>query len=378
VLVLALGIAVGASLLFGVSMALGAFLAGMVVGRSEFSLRAATEALPMRDAFAVLFFVSVGMLFDPRDLIEFPALDAITCAVVLVIKPLAAIVLLSLMRSPHRVAAAIALLTAQIGEFSFILAYEGQALGIMDERATHTLVAAAIISITINPILCKLAGPLAAVLSRIGQRPSAPEIPGSGAPSIEPEEERERFHAVVVGHGPVGRTLTRLLAENHLEPVLIELNLDTARQLTAQGVRAIYGDAARRDTLEQAGVATAVGLILSAASLEGAAETIRMARQINPGILIVARSAYLGEHRALRAAGADVVFADEAEVALAMTESVLERLGATPEQIDRERARVRAELCGDSSSDGSSQDGRAWTGLTGRSESNCGQEQGDV
>jgi CPA2 family monovalent cation:H+ antiporter-2 len=360
ILVLALGIAVGASLLFGVSMALGAFLAGMVVGRSEFSLRAATEALPMRDAFAVLFFVSAGMLFEPRHLIAYPALVAITCAVVLVIKPLAAIVLLLLFKSPNRVAAAIALLTAQIGEFSFILAYEGQALGIVDDRMTRTLVAAAIVSITVNPILCRLTDPLARALRRIGKRPASAEGPASSATALESDAESERFRAIVVGHGPVGRTLTRLLAENSLEPVLIELNLDTVRELNARGLRAIYGDATHRDTLEQAGVATAVGLILTAAGSPGAAETIRMARQVNPRIIIVARSKFIGEHRALRKAGADVVFSDEAEVALAMTESVLQRLGATAEQIDRERARVRAELFGDAASDESSPDGRAW------------------
>jgi monovalent cation:H+ antiporter-2, CPA2 family len=378
VLVLALGIAVGAALLFGVSMALGAFLAGMVVGRSEFSLRAATEALPMRDAFAVLFFVAAGMLFEPRHLIEFPGLVATACAIVLVFKPLAALALLLPMRCPHRVAATVAFLTAQIGEFSFILAHEGQTLGIVDDRVTNTLVAVAIISIMLNPIVYKAAGPLDKLLSRTLKRPVSPEGAGPGADGIEPDAEAERFHAVVIGHGPVGRTLTRLLEENQIEPVLIELNLGTARQLNAQGVRAIYGDATHRDTLEQAGVATAAGLFLSAASLQGGAEIIRMARQINPGVLIVARSAYLGEQHALRAAGADVVFSDEGEVALAMSESLLARLGATPEQIDRERARVRAELFGAAASDEPSRDGRAWPAGSGQFDSGQSQGQPDA
>jgi monovalent cation:H+ antiporter-2, CPA2 family len=372
VLVLALGIAVGASLVFGVSMALGAFLAGMVVGRSEFSLRAATEALPMRDAFAVLFFVSAGMLFEPRHLIAFPGQVALACAIVVIGKPLAALALLVLLKCPHRVAAAVAVLTAQIGEFSFVLAHAGQSLGIMDEGASNTLIAVAIISITINPILYKLVDPLDAVLRRIGKRRMAP-ADGPESTDLGPEDEAERFQAVVVGHGPVGRTLTRLLDENRIEPVLIELNLTTARQLNAGGTRAIYGDATHRDTLEQAGVATAVGLILSAAGVPGAAETIRTAQQINPGILIVARAAYLGEQQALRAAGADIVFSDEGEVALAMTECLLERLGATPEQIDRERARVRAELFGADFHVNSSLDGRAWPEPSGQS-----RDQADV
>ncbi len=173
VLVLALGIAYGAAQLFGVSMALGAFLAGMVVGRSEFSLRAATEALPMRDAFAVLFFVSVGMLFEPRHLLEFPGLVAVACGICLVLKPLAALALLLPLRCPPRAAAWIAIGTAQIGEFSFILASAAKSLGIGNDRLSSTLIVVAIISITLNPILCRLIGPLEAALKRVAKAPSA-------------------------------------------------------------------------------------------------------------------------------------------------------------------------------------------------------------
>jgi CPA2 family monovalent cation:H+ antiporter-2 len=156
VLVLALGVAVASARFFGVSMALGAFLAGMVVGRSEYSLRAATEVLPMRDAFAVLFFVSVGMLFNPRHMVGFPGLVALTSAVVLVGKPLAALAIILILGHPPRVALSIAVATAQVGEFSFILASAGKALGVLDERATNTIIAVAIISITLTPILYRL------------------------------------------------------------------------------------------------------------------------------------------------------------------------------------------------------------------------------
>src|SRR4051794_10764305 len=151
VLIVALGIAVGSAKLFGVSVALGAFLAGMVVGRSEYSLRAATDALPMRDAFAVLFFVSVGLLFNPRYLTESPALVAATLAVILVGKPLVALGIVLLLDYPLRVALSVAVALAQIGEFSFILATAGKNLGVLNDRATNTLIAAAIISITLNP-----------------------------------------------------------------------------------------------------------------------------------------------------------------------------------------------------------------------------------
>src|SRR5262249_24321437 len=153
VLVVALGIAVSSAELFGVSMALGAFLAGMVVGRSEFSLRAATDALPMRDAFALLFFVATGMLFDPRYLLEAPWLVGATQGIVVLGKPLAALAIVLVLRYPVRVALAVAVALAQVGEFTFMLASLGRGLGVLPEAATNALVGAAIVSISINPLL---------------------------------------------------------------------------------------------------------------------------------------------------------------------------------------------------------------------------------
>jgi monovalent cation:H+ antiporter-2, CPA2 family len=362
VLVLALGIAVGSAKLFGVSMALGAFLAGMVVGRSDFSLRAATEALPMRDAFAVLFFVSVGMLFSPRHILEFPGLMIATLAIVLVVKPLTAVVLVLLLRYPPRVAVSLAIVTAQIGEFSFILSAAGKNLGLLDDRAINTIIAAAIISITVNPILYRFIGPIEACLRRFIKAP-----PGVGLPAQtqEPEDLGARLdhdRAIVIGYGPVGRTLSRLLRDNRIEPVIIELNMDTVRQLGIEGTRAVYGDGTHGETLAQAGLETAVALVLSSSNMQGGEETIRLAREQNPRVLIFARSAYLREHQSLREAGADVVFSGEGEVALAMTEFLLRQLGATAEQVDRERVRIRTELFG-GSADGVSLPGdRAWPG----------------
>jgi monovalent cation:H+ antiporter-2, CPA2 family len=165
VLVLALGIAAGSAKIFGMSVALGAFLAGMVVGRSEFSLRAATEALPMRDAFAVLFFVSVGLLLDPWHIVAAPGLILATLAVILIAKPLSALIFVLILGYPTKTALAVAVVLAQIGEFSFILATLGTDLGILTPEATNTLVAAAIVSISINPLLYRLAGPLEKWLS---------------------------------------------------------------------------------------------------------------------------------------------------------------------------------------------------------------------
>ncbi len=172
VLVVALGIAVGSAKVFGVSMALGAFLAGMVVGRSEFSLRAATEALPMRDAFAVLFFVSVGMRFDPHSLADSPGLVAGMLAVIFLGKPLTALAIVRWLGYPVRVAAEVATALIQIGEFSFILAAAGKDLGILDDRAVNALIAGAIITITVNPLIYRLSRPLASALQRLIKEPA--------------------------------------------------------------------------------------------------------------------------------------------------------------------------------------------------------------
>jgi CPA2 family monovalent cation:H+ antiporter-2 len=159
--------------------------------------------------------------------------------------------------------------------------------------------------------------------------------------------EKEKIRAVVIGYGPVGQTLTRLLQENAIEPTIVEMNLDTVRRLRAMGMTAIYGDANHRQTLEEAQIAQARGLLLSASGLTEAKEIVRTARALNPSIRVLARSAYLRERTELRLIGADEVYAGEGEVALAMAESLLRRFGATPDQIDRERERVRADLFGE-------------------------------
>jgi len=347
VLVLALGIAVGSAFVFGVSMALGAFLAGMVVGRSEYSLRAASEALPMRDAFAVLFFVSVGMLLDPAYLTESPGLIAATLAVVLVGKPGVALIIVRLLGYPFRVALAVAIALAQIGEFSFILSSVGRDLGILTSAAANTLVPVSIVSIVLNPLLYRAVAPIERWVSARGRLSKLlnPALVDDAA--IAPARAASvpaRHRAVVVGYGPSGRTVTRLLRENGIAPTVIELNMDTVRALRQDEVSAIYGDATQRDTLIAAGVPQADHLILTSAGMGNSAEVIRMARELNPSIYVLARAAYLRDVSELQAAGADAVFTGEGEVALALTEAILHRLGATAEQIDRERNRAHTEL----------------------------------
>jgi CPA2 family monovalent cation:H+ antiporter-2 len=349
VLVIALGIAVGSSLIFSVSMALGAFLAGMAVGRSEYSLRAASEALPMRDAFAVLFFVSVGMLLNPGALVESPLLVLGALAIILVGKPMVALVFVWAMKYPFRTALTAGIALAQIGEFSFILASVGRDLGALPAEATNVLVAASIISIVLNPVAYRTIRPIERwvatrpeLWSRLNRStPATPEV----APTRQ--ERRDPAHrSVVIGYGPTGRTIVRLLRDNGITPSVVDLNMEAVRAMRQEGIEAIYGDATRVDTLEAAGVAHSGSLILGSAGMANSSEVIRTAKSLNPHIRILARAGYLRDVAELRDAGANSVYSWEGEVALAFIEDILDDLGATPEQIDRERARAHSELAG--------------------------------
>lgn len=343
VLVLALGIAVGSAKLFGASMALGAFLAGMVVGQSEFAARAASEALPMRDAFAVLFFVSVGMLFDPAQVAKNAGLIAATLAVVMVGKPLVVLVVVRLLRYPVAIAVGTAAAIAQIGEFSFVIAALGRKLELVSDSATQAIVVASMASITLNPLVFRCSKTLARLLE---QRGLAKEGALHAADARLAEDRPEgRYRAIVVGYGPVGQTLTRLLKENGIYPTVIELNHETVAELRSSGTDAIYGDASQSEVLRQAGAADAMNLAFAASGSSGEA-VIRAAKDLNPDIRVMARAAYVREVHATRDAGAHVVVSAEAEVALAMTEHLLTHLGATNEQLDRERERVRRDLRG--------------------------------
>jgi CPA2 family monovalent cation:H+ antiporter-2 len=351
VLVIALGIAVGSAQLFGVSVALGAFLAGLVVGRSDYSLRAASDALPMRDAFAVLFFVSVGMLLDFGSLLDTPWLFAGTLALVAIANPLVAFAVMWLTRQSFKTSLLVAVALAQIGEFSFILSTMGRELGLLTPSAANVVVAASIASIVANPVLYATLDPITKWISRhprlcrMLERPAVIDV--RGATGDARRAERRVHRAVLIGYGPTGRTVSRMLMENGIQPTVIEFNIETVRELREHGGDVVYGDATRPETLEEAGIATAGNLVLTSAGMANSAEVIRAAREANPKIRVLARASYLRDLPTLKRAGADTVFTGEGEVALAFVEEMLERLGATPEQIDRERDRAHDELFGD-------------------------------
>lgn len=341
VLTVALGIATGSSTLFGVSKPLGAFLAGMVVGRSDFSLRAASEALSMRNAFAVLFFVSVGMLFRWQCLIETPGMVLAAVAVIVIGKSLVGVLMMILLRYPLRTALSVGIALAQIGEFSFILATQSLQLKLLSESASHILIASAIISITLNPFFFSLAAPLEKWLTKypwLSRWLTAFVANGHGIDNVQPP--KMEHSAIVVGYGPVGQTVCSLFLANRIEPVIIELNVETVHRLKSAGMTAVYGDVGHAETLQHAGIEDAEALVLSTSSIQSVREVIRIARELNPEIRILVHTTYVKESPHLLSQGVDHVFSGEGEVALAMTTYLLQHLGATPEQIDRERNRV--------------------------------------
>jgi len=344
VLAIALGIAVASAYFFDVSMALGAFLAGMVVGQSEFSARAGSEALPLRDAFAVMFFLSEGMLFEPRQTLESPLLMLAALAIVMVAKPVAALTIAAVMGYGSRVGLGVALALAQIGEFSFLLATLARQVGALPEAAMNPVVAIAVVSISLNPFVYRWVEPLERLLERhprlwrILNRKAEPGI------ATESLSELPVHRAVIVGYGPIGQMVSRILGQNGIEPVVIEMNIDTVRKLRGEERLAVYGDANRKEVLEEAGIAGAESLILSASGMTDGTEAVRAAIEINPRIQVLARADYLQEAGRLREAGASEVFSGEGEVALAIADSILRRLGSTPEQLDEARERIRWSL----------------------------------
>lgn len=334
VLVVAVGIAVSAARVFGVSMALGAFLAGLAVGRSEFAARAANDALPMRDAFAVLFFVSVGMLFNPRSLVEAPIPVLVVLFVVLIGKPVAAALTVRLLGKPKDVAVPVGAAFAQVGEFSFILGTVARGLGLINDVGWNALVAGSIVSIALNPSCYRWARRWAAT-APLAQSTSTSTSTSTSAIDIR--------RCILVGFGPVGRIVHRLLQEQGYSVTVVDLNLDSVRELKDAGNSALYGDVLRSGTLEEAGITTAGSLILTA-DVDDAPEIVRYSRALNPALHIMVRCAHLRDVKALEAAGATRVFAGEAEVGVALAEAV--RLPSTTPCGDRDEQRdaVRQRL----------------------------------
>ncbi|HSV84557.1 MAG TPA: YbaL family putative K(+) efflux transporter [Ramlibacter sp.] len=326
----AVSIAYGATMLFGVSFALGAFFAGMVLRESQFSHRAAEETLPLRDAFAVLFFVSVGMLFDPRILVDQPLQVLAVVGVIVVGKSLAAALLVLLLRYPLHTALTVSASLAQIGEFSFILVGLGASLKLLPPEAQSLVVAGALISIALNPLVFKAIEPLQRWLlarSQLARQLAARDDPLAELP-IDTDPRYLSRQVVLVGYGRVGRKLADALSANGVPFVVADQNRELVEQLRGAGLLAVSGDATQPETLVQAHVARARMLVIATSETLGVRQMAAHARLLNPGIEIVVRSHNEEEARRLEAELSGRVFVGETELALAMTQHVLERCRA--------------------------------------------------
>ncbi len=323
----AVSIAFGATALFGVSFALGAFFAGMVMRESEFSHRAAEESLPLRDAFAVLFFVSVGMLFDPLVIIERPLQVLAVASIIIVGKSVAAGALVLMFRYPLNTALTVSASLAQIGEFSFILMGLGGALGLLPPEANSLVLAGALISIAVNQLCFKMVEPLQQWIlakSAYARKLEARDDPMAELP-MNTEDKYLSRQVVLVGYGRVGERIANAMRAHHIPFVVADQNRELVERLRAEGTAAVFGDAAEPTVLIQAHIANARMLVIATHDAFNVRQMISTARTLNPQIQTLVRTHNETEARLLESEGAQHVFLGEQELAQAMVRQVLAR-----------------------------------------------------
>ncbi len=326
----AIGVAFGAAKLFDVSFALGAFFAGMMLRESEYSHRAAEESLPLRDAFAVLFFVSVGMLFDPSVLWTQPLHLAIAVAIVMLGKTLAAIAIVLAFRYPLSSALTIGASLAQIGEFSFILAGLGLAHGLLPAEGQQLVLAAALVSIAANAAMFAAIEPLQRWLrarSAFARQLDARADPLGVLPDAT-DPALLTGQVVIVGYGRVGRRIGALLRERGVPFVVAEQNREIVEALRAEGLQAVSGDGSTAEALVQAHVARASVLAIAIPDTVHVRRMVEIARALNPSIRVVVRTHGDDEAKLMRAEGLGDVLMGEEELARAMAARVIERARA--------------------------------------------------
>ena len=327
VIAVAVGIAYGSAELFGVSFALGAFFAGMVMRESPLVHRAAEESLPLRDAFSVLFFVSVGMLFDPRVLVQQPLRLLAVVAIIILGKSLAAFFLVLLFRYPLNTALTVSASLAQIGEFSFILAGLGVALGIMPEQGQSLILAGAIISIALNPLVFRAIEPAQRWIrarSKLAQTLERSDDPLAALP-MTVDLNRLTGQVVLVGYGRVGRRIGEAMTAQGIPFVVAEENREIVEKLRARDIPAVSGDASEPAVLIQAHIHRARLLVIATPDALKVRRMIETARTVNPRVGIIARTHSEEEAELLEKENIGKVFFGEQELARSMIQHVIER-----------------------------------------------------
>ncbi len=344
VLAVALGVAFGASAIFGVSFALGAFVAGMVVNGSNLSHEAARGALPLQDAFSVLFFVAVGMLFDPSILVRQPLEVAVIVLIVMVGKSLAAFFIVLAFRHSIATALTISASLAQIGEFSFILAALAIELGLLPQSGQGLIVAGALISISLNPVAFATAPRIA---RWIGARPKLLDrLERDGARSAEsvpdPAIAKLRDHVVIVGFGRVGSAVGEALARRSIPYAVVEQDRERTEALREQGLPMIHGDATRPGVLGQARLEHARLLVVAAPDPYQVRTIIENARSANSAIETVVRTHSENEREYLEKHGVGLALVGERELALSLAHHALMQMGCSDDEADATVSEVRS------------------------------------
>jgi monovalent cation:H+ antiporter-2, CPA2 family len=336
VLAVAFGVAFGSSVLFGVSLALGAFLAGLVVGESDLSHQAAEDALPLRDAFAVLFFVSVGMLFDPIILLTNPGRVLAVVAIIVLAKPAISYLLVVARGRPARTGLIVGAGRAQIGEFSFILAGLGLSLGLLPAEGYDLILAGALISITLNPVLFRLIRPIEAWLAR----PAEAEVEAVPEP-LEMAGPIPRDHVVLCGYGRVGRALAIEMDDQEIPYVVVDQSRGLIEELRQRGISAFRGDVLQPSALKQMHLDTARLLVVAMSDPLATRHLVEQAHRQHPDLPIIARTHSESERKYLREHRVDAILAEQ-ELAMTMSRHALATLGCVEPADDPDAVQLKA------------------------------------
>jgi CPA2 family monovalent cation:H+ antiporter-2 len=328
VVAIALGIATGAAV-FGLSVAIGAFVAGVVVSETETSSQAAADVIPLREAFAVLFFVSVGMLLDPAMVRDHIGLTAAVLAIVLFGKALIAMVVAAAFPYPARTGLVVAAGLAQVGEFSFIVAGEGLDQELISNSTYNVILAVSVISIMLNPLAYRAIAPVEKMLK--GRPPIWRLMDRQGEPPTA-RAERMHDHAVICGFGRVGELTGHAFAQMDIPFVVIEADLERSRRLAAAGTSVVWGDCASSEILERASVAHARMVVIATPDESSALLAVTNSRRLNPGCWIIVRGRSAGEVEMFRQLGANEVVVPELEGGLELMRQSLIALGNDPEE----------------------------------------------
>ncbi|MFQ5839517.1 MAG: cation:proton antiporter [Candidatus Methylomirabilales bacterium] len=335
----------------GLSLALGAFLAGMVIADSEYSHQALANILPFRDSLSSLFFISVGMLMDARSLLEHPAAVFGMLVAILIGKAAVAGGAVLILGYPVRIAALVGLTLAQVGEFSFVLSRMGLHLGLLTPGLNQIFLSASVISMVLTPLVVQWsprAAPRAARLGRLQRW-----FPGKAIGGVGPKEVPLQNHVIIIGYGPTGRQLSQVLRATEIPYCILELNGQTVRRAREQGEPIYYGDVAGAGLLERLGIERAKLLVVAISDPTSIRRAVRLAREANPRLFIVARTRYLVELDELYRLGADEVVAEEFEASIELFAHVLHRyhlpqavIGRHVEEFRRERYDMLRQLTG--------------------------------